>query len=71
VTVGAAAAGWGRSLGGAMEPWLAELHRSEDRLRAVIESSPVAMMEVNLDRRVIRWNRAAERMRAEIPIANR
>ena len=45
-----------------MEPWLAELHRSEDRLRAVIESSPVAMMEVDLDRRVIRWNRAAERI---------
>ena len=39
-----------------------ELHRSEDRLRAVIESSPVAMMEVDLDRRVIRWNRAAERI---------
>jgi PAS domain S-box-containing protein len=43
-----------------LEPWLAELHRSEDRLRAVIESSPLAMMEVDLERRVIRWNRAAE-----------
>jgi len=45
-----------------MEPWLAELHRSEDRLRAVIESSPLAIMEVDLERRVIRWNRAAERI---------
>jgi PAS domain S-box-containing protein len=44
-----------------MEPWLGELHRSEDRLHAVIESSPLAMMEVDLERRVIRWNRAAER----------
>jgi PAS domain S-box-containing protein len=45
-----------------MEPWLAELHRSEGRLRAVIESSPLAIMEVDLERRVIRWNRAAERV---------
>jgi PAS domain S-box-containing protein len=45
-----------------MEPWLAELHRSEHRLRAVIESSPLALMEVDLERRVIRWNRAAERI---------
>ena len=44
-----------------MEPWPAELHRSEDRLRAVIESSPLAIMEVDLERRVVRWNRAAER----------
>jgi PAS domain S-box-containing protein len=43
-----------------MEPWLAELHRSEERLHAVIESSPLAIMEVDLERRVIRWNRAAE-----------
>jgi PAS domain S-box-containing protein len=45
-----------------MEPWLAELHRSDDRLRAVIESSPLAIMEVELEKRVIRWNRAAERI---------
>jgi PAS domain S-box-containing protein len=45
-----------------MEPWLAELHRSEHRLRAVIESSPLAIMEVDLEGRVIRWNRAAERI---------
>ena len=45
-----------------MEPWLAELHRSEDRLRAVFESSPLAIMEVDLETRVIRWNRAAEKI---------
>ena len=45
-----------------MEPWLAKLHRSEDRLRAVFESSPLAIMEVDLETRVIRWNRAAERI---------
>jgi PAS domain S-box-containing protein len=45
-----------------MEPWLAELHRSEDRLRAVFESSPLGILEVDLERRVIRWNRAAERI---------
>ena len=43
-----------------MEPSLAELHQSEDRLRAVFESSPLAIMEVDLDTRVIGWNRAAE-----------
>ena len=43
-----------------MEPWLAECIDAEDRLRAVIESSPLALMEVDLERRVIRWNRAAE-----------
>jgi hypothetical protein len=26
-----------------MEPWLADLHQSEDRLRAVFESSPLAI----------------------------
>jgi PAS domain S-box-containing protein len=35
---------------------------SEDRLSAVIESSPVAIMEVDLETRVIGWNRAAERI---------
>ena len=44
-----------------MEPSPAELPRSQDRLHAVIESSPLAMMEADLERRVIRWNRAAER----------
>jgi PAS domain S-box-containing protein len=43
-----------------MEPWLAELNSSKDRLQAVIESSPLAIMEVDLDRRVILWNRGAE-----------
>jgi PAS domain S-box-containing protein len=45
-----------------MEPWLAELPGTADRLRAVIESSPLAIMEVDLDRRVLLWNRAAERI---------
>jgi PAS domain S-box-containing protein len=45
-----------------MEPWVAELHQSEDRLRAVFESSPLAIMEVDLETRVIGWNRAAERI---------
>ncbi len=45
-----------------MEPWLAKLHRSEDRLRAVFESSPLAIVEVDLETRVIRWNRAAEQI---------
>jgi PAS domain S-box-containing protein len=49
---------YGRRLA-AIEPWLEE-QRSEDRLRAVIESSPLAIMEVDLETRVIRWNRAAE-----------
>jgi hypothetical protein len=34
---------YGRRLA-AIEPWLAEQHRSEDRLLAVIESSPLAIM---------------------------
>ena len=45
-----------------MEPWLTELPRADGRLRAVIESSPLAIMEVDLDGRVLLWNRAAERI---------
>jgi PAS domain S-box-containing protein len=45
-----------------MQPSHVALHRSEDRLRAVIESSPLAIVEVDLERRVIFWNRAAERI---------
>jgi PAS domain S-box-containing protein len=40
---------------------LDDLHRSEERLHAVIESSPLAIMELDLQTRVIRWNPAAER----------
>jgi PAS domain S-box-containing protein len=45
-----------------IEPELEELHQTEERLHAVIESSPLAIMEVDLDTRVIRWNPEAERM---------
>ena len=45
-----------------MEPWLAALRGSEDRLRVVMESSPLAIKEVDLESRVIVWNRAAERI---------
>ena len=37
-----------------------ELRASEERLRAVIQSAPVAIVEVDLDNRVITWNPAAE-----------
>jgi PAS domain S-box-containing protein len=39
-----------------------ELHQTEERLRAVIESAPVGILEVDLHTRVIRWNPAAERI---------
>ena len=39
-----------------------ELKASEERLRAAIESSPVAIIEVDLDGDVRTWNPAAERM---------
>jgi PAS domain S-box-containing protein len=39
-----------------------ELQTSEARLRAAIQASPVAILEVGLDDRVVRWNPAAERM---------
>ena len=45
-----------------MEPWLAALPGSEDRLSALMESSPLAIKEVDLESRVIVWNRAAERL---------
>jgi PAS domain S-box-containing protein len=45
-----------------MEPWLTDLPRADGRLRAVIESSPLAIMEVDLERRALLWNRAAERI---------
>jgi PAS domain S-box-containing protein len=44
------------------EPDLEELHQTEERLQAVIESAPVGILEVDLDARVIRWNPAAERI---------
>jgi PAS domain S-box-containing protein len=36
--------------------------RSEERLQAVIESSPLGIMEVDLETRIVRWNSAAERI---------
>ena len=39
-----------------------ELQTSEARLRAAIQASPVAILEVDLDDWVARWNPAAERM---------
>ncbi len=38
------------------------LRESEERLRAAIEASPVAIVEMSLEDRVLAWNRAAERM---------
>jgi len=38
-----------------------ELRGNEERLRAVIESSPVAIVEVDLENRVLTWNPGAER----------
>jgi PAS domain S-box-containing protein len=43
-------------------PELEDLRHSEERLHAVIESSPLGIMEVDLETRVIRWNSAAERI---------
>ncbi len=45
-----------------MEPWLAALRGSDDRVSALMESSPLAIKEVDLENRVIVWNRAAERI---------
>ena len=39
-----------------------QLHQSEERLQAVIDSAPVAILEVDLDARVIRWNPAAQQV---------
>jgi PAS domain S-box-containing protein len=44
------------------EPALDDLRQSEGRLHAVIDSSPLAIAEVDLESRVIRWNPAAERI---------
>jgi PAS domain S-box-containing protein len=41
---------------------LEELHQSEGRLQAVIQSAPVGILEVDLGSRVIRWNPAAEQI---------
>ena len=40
----------------------AELRSSEERLRAAIEASPVAIVEYALDDTITRWNPAAERI---------
>ena len=39
-----------------------DLRASEERLRATIEASPVAVIEVNLEDQIVMWNPAAERM---------
>jgi PAS domain S-box-containing protein len=44
------------------EPEFEELHQTQERLQAVIESAPVGILEVDLESRVIRWNPAAERI---------
>ena len=44
------------------EPALDALRRSEERLHAVIESSPLAIVEVDPRTRIIAWNPAAERI---------
>jgi PAS domain S-box-containing protein len=44
------------------EPELADLRQSEERLHAVIESSPLAIVEFDLESHVVGWNPAAERI---------
>ena len=44
------------------DPELEELHKTQERLQAVIDSAPVGILEVDLEQRVIRWNPAAERI---------
>jgi PAS domain S-box-containing protein len=44
------------------EPGLDDLGRSAERLHAVIESSPLAIVEGDLEMRLIGWNPAAERI---------
>jgi PAS domain S-box-containing protein len=39
-----------------------DLRSSEERLRATIEASPVAVIEVNMEDQIVMWNPAAERM---------
>jgi PAS domain S-box-containing protein len=41
---------------------LDELRESEERLRALIDASPLAILEVDLDDRVTFWNRSAEEL---------
>jgi two-component system, cell cycle sensor histidine kinase and response regulator CckA len=41
---------------------LEDLRRSEERLQAVIESAPLAIVEFDLESHVIGWNPAAERI---------
>jgi PAS domain S-box-containing protein len=41
---------------------LVDLRQSEERLRAVIESAPLAIVEFDLESHVIGWNPAAERI---------
>jgi PAS domain S-box-containing protein len=41
---------------------LAELRESEERLRALIDASPIAIIELDLDGNVVLWNDAAERL---------
>jgi PAS domain S-box-containing protein len=53
-----------------VEPELDDLRRSEARLHAVIDSSPLAIMEVDLESRVIGWNPAAEIAEAELQRLN-
>jgi PAS domain S-box-containing protein len=45
-----------------VEPALDNLRRSEGRLHAVINSAPLAIMEVDLESRVVGWNPAAEQI---------
>jgi PAS domain S-box-containing protein len=45
-----------------VEPGLDDLGRSAERLHAVIESSPLAIVEGDLEMRLIGWNPAAERI---------
>jgi PAS domain S-box-containing protein len=47
-----------------MEPWLdiSEPKQQEERLQALIDSSPLALVEFGLDTRVRLWNPAAERI---------
>jgi PAS domain S-box-containing protein len=44
------------------QPESEQLHRTEERLHAVIQSAPVGILEVDLESRVIRWNPAAQRI---------
>jgi PAS domain S-box-containing protein len=45
-----------------IEPELEDLRQSEERLKAVIESAPLAIVEFDLESHVIGWNPAAERI---------